>query len=301
MGFFVGSVFGANCISLNGIFSHHKENNMRKLLILVLILSPIISTAQRKPKIKGSRIVAEVSEELPPFNAVVLNDDLEIALEKSSVPGYHIIADDNLIDILKFEVTDNTLVISAYYNVTAKKQLDITVNYTDLKAITLKNGSMVSKDIIESNELFVDGFNNTKFDIKANAALMDINLEDTSSGDFHLEADSLNVNLNKRAQAYVYAQINTGALDLEGNSSLAMEGTSDSFQVNLLEDAKYKGEAMQIGSCKLTITGKANARVHAFRDIQINATGDAVIYLYGTPKITIDEFLDTAQLIKKQE
>jgi len=301
MGFFVEKHFESNCISLIGIFSHHKENNMRKLLILVLILSPIISTAQRKPKIKGSRIVAEVSEELPPFNAVVVNDDLEIAFEKSSVPGYHIIADDNLIDILKFEVTDNTLVISAYYNVTAKKQLDIIVNYTDLKAITLKNGSMVSKDIIESNELFVDGFNNTKFDIKANAALMDINLEDTSSGDFHLEVDSLNINLNKRAQAYIYAQINTGNLDMEGNSSLAMEGTSDSFQVNLLEDVKYKGEAMQIGFCKLTITGKANARVHTFRDIQINATGDAVIYLYGTPKITIDEFLDTVQLIKKQE
>ena len=300
MGFFVGKRFGANCISLKGV-SLSKENNMKKLLILLMILSPIVAIAQRKPKIKGSRIVTEISQELPPFNAVVLNDDLEITLEKSSSPGYHIIADDNLIDILKFEVTDSTLVISAYYNITAKKQLDITVNYTKLKTITLQKGTMVSKDIIESNELFVDGFNNTKFDIKANAAVMDINLEDTSSGDFHLEVDSLNINLNKRAQAYVYAQINTGILDMEGNSSLAMEGTSDRFQLNLLEDAKYKGEAMQIGSCKLTINGKANARVHAFRDIQINATGDAVIYLYGTPKITIDEFLDSAQLIKKQE
>jgi len=300
MGFFVGKRFGANCISLKGV-SLSKENNMKKLLILLMILSPIVAIAQRKPKIKGSRIVTEISQELPPFNAVVLNDDLEITLEKSSSPGYHIIADDNLIDILKFEVTNSTLVISAYYNIAAKKQLDITVNYTKLKTITLQKGTMVSKDIIESNELFVDGFNNTKFDIKVNAAVMDINLEDTSSGDFHLEVDSLNINLNKRAQAYVYAQINTGILDMEGNSSLAMEGTSDRFQLNLLEDAKYKGEAMQIGSCKLTINGKANARVHAFRDIQINATGNAVIYLYGTPKITIDEFLDTVQLIKKQE
>jgi len=274
---------------------------MKKLLILVLLIFPIISTAQRKPKIKGSRIVTELSEELPPFNAIVLTDDLEIALEKSSGTGYHIIADDNLIDILKFEVTDGTLVISAYYNITAKKQLEITVNYTNLEAISLQNGTVVSKDVIESNELFVDGFNNTKLDIKANAALMDINLEDTSSGDFHLEVDSLNINLNKRAEAYVYAQINAGALDMEGNSSLAMEGTSDKFQVNLLEDAKYKGEAMQIGSCKLTIAGKSNARVHAFRDIQINSSGDASIYLYGTPKITIEEFLDTSQLIKKQE
>lgn len=274
---------------------------MKKLFILVLILSPIVSIAQRKPKIKGSRIVTQVNEELQPFNAIILNDELEINLNKSLGPGYHLIADDNLIDVLKFEVENGTLVISSYYEITAKKELEITVNYTELQAITVKNGSIVSKDVIESDELFVDGFNNTKLDIKANAAVMDINLEDTSSGDFHVEVDSLNVNLNKRSEAYVYAQINTGVLDMEGNSSLAMEGTSERLQINLLEDAKYKGETMQINSCKLAITGKANAWVQAFGDIQINATKDASIYLYGTPKITIEEFLGSSQLIKKQD
>nr|WP_297787335.1 DUF2807 domain-containing protein [uncultured Allomuricauda sp.] len=274
---------------------------MKKLLILLFILPPLVSIAQRKPKIKGSRIVTQVSEELPPFNAIVLNDDLEINLDKSFGPGYHITADDNLIDVLKFDVEDGTLVISSYYNITAKKELEITVNYTELRAITLKNGSVISKDVIESDELFVDGFNNTKMNLKANAAVMDINLEDTSSGDFHVEVDSLNINLNKRTQAYVYAQANTGSLDLDGNSSLAMEGTSDRLQINMLDHAKYKGEAMQVSTCQLNMAGNANARVYVFGNVNINSSGDASIYLYGTPKITIEEFLDTSQLIKKQE
>ncbi|MCK0160741.1 GIN domain-containing protein [Allomuricauda sp. F6463D] len=273
---------------------------MKKSLIVLLILCPIISIAQRKPKLKGSRVVTEITEELPPFNAIVLNDDLEINLNKSLGPGYHLIADDNLVDVLKFDVKDGTLVISSYYNITAKKELKITVNYTELLAITVKNGSITSQDVIESDELFIDGFNNTKLDIKANAAVMDINLEDTSRGDFHVEVDSLNVNLNQRAQAYVYAQINAGVLDMEGSSALTMEGTSERLQINLLEDAKYRGELMQIGYCELAITGKANARVHAFGDLILNATEGASIYLYGTPKIIINEFLDTSQLIKKQ-
>ncbi|MBO0331407.1 GIN domain-containing protein [[Muricauda] lutisoli] len=273
---------------------------MKKLLILLLILSPIMSNAQRKPKIKGSRIVTQVSEELPPFNAIVLNDDLEINLERSFGPGYRITADDNLIDILKFEVEDGTLVISSYYNITAKKELDITVNYTELKAVTLKNGSIISKDVIESDELFVDGFNNTRMDLKANVTVMDINLEDTSSGDFNVEVDSLNINLNNRTQAYVYAQINTGLLGLDGNSSLTMEGTSERLQVNMLDYAKYKGEAMQVSSCQLNVTGNTSARVYTFSDIEIAATADSRIYLYGTPHITIKEFLDTAQIIKKE-
>lgn len=274
---------------------------MKKLCILLLALCPILSLAQRKPRIKGSRIVTEVSEELPPFNAIILNDDLEITLDRSFGPGYHIIADDNLIDVLKFEVEDGTLVISSYYNITAKKQLEITLNYTELRAITLKQGTMVSKDVIESNELFVDGFNSTKLDLKVNAAVMDINLEDNSSASFNVQVDSLNVNLNSRAEAYIYAQIDTAVLDLEANSSLTMEGTSDRLQANILGFAKYRAEAMEVGSCQLTITDKANAWVNAFRDIQINATGDASIYLYGTPKINIETFLGTSQLIKKPE
>lgn len=273
---------------------------MKKIIILLLIVSPIISIAQRKPKIKGSRIVSEVSEELPPFNAIVLNDDLDIRLNKALGPGYHLVADDNLIDILKFEVQDGTLVIGSYYDITAKKQLEITVNYANLQAITVKSGSIVSNEVIDTEQLFVDGFNDAKLDIRANAAVMDINLEDTSSGTFNVEVDSLNVNLGNRSDAYVYAQIDTGALDLEGNSSLTMEGTSDRLQANFLDYTKYKGETMEVGSYQLKIAGNSNARVYAFRDIKINAAQDSRIYLYGTPKITIDEFLDTVQLIKKE-
>lgn len=274
---------------------------MKKIVILLLVLFPIVTTAQRKPKMKGSRIVTQVSEELPPFNAIILNDDLEINLKKALGPGYHLIADDNLVDILKFEVNDGTLVISSYYNITAKKELEITVNYTQLNAIAIKNGTIVCKDVIQSEELFVDGFNNTKLDIKANADVMDINLEDTSKGDFHVEVDSLNVNLNKRTQAYIYAQINSGVVDMEGNSSLAVEGTSDRLRVNLLDNANYRGEAMQINSAQLEITGTANARIYSFGNISIKSSENAGIYLYGTPKITVEEFLGTSKLIKKED
>ncbi|RIV73804.1 GIN domain-containing protein [Flagellimonas aequoris] len=274
---------------------------MKKILLLLFVISPLLSIAQRKPRIKGSRIVTEVSEELPPFNAIVLNDNLDIVLEKSFGPGYRIVADDNLIDILKFNVQDSTLIISSYYDVTAKKQFDITINYTDLKAITVKDGSMVSKDIIESDELFVDGFNHTKLDIKANAAVMDINLEDTSNGNFNVDVDSLNISMGHRAEAYVYAVNETGLVDMEDNATLAIEGTSDRIQVKLMGDAKFKGEKMEVGNLILTMENDPSAWVYAFRDLELSVKGNSKVYLYGTPQITVLEFLDTSQLIKKME
>ncbi|SDQ26288.1 GIN domain-containing protein [Flagellimonas zhangzhouensis] len=273
---------------------------MRKLLVLIFAIIPLLTIAQRKPKIKGSRIITEVSDELPAFNAIVLNDDLEIHLERSNGPGFHIVADDNLIDILKFEVEGSTLMISSYYDITAKKQLDITVKYSELQSISIKKGSIIANNVIESNELFVDGFENTRMDIKANVAVLDINLEENSKGDFHVDADSLNISLNNRTEALVYATTNTANLDLEGNATLTLEGSSEELQANFFQQSRYKGESMQAGHFKLSIQDDASARVFAVDEVDITAKGSSVIYLYGTPKIQIQEFLDTTQLIKKQ-
>ncbi|MDC6361478.1 MULTISPECIES: GIN domain-containing protein [Flavobacteriaceae] len=274
---------------------------MKKIVVLVLFIFPILIQAQRKPRIKGSRIVTQVNEELPPFNAIILNDNLDIVLKKSFGPGYEVVADDNLIDILKFDVQDGTLLISSYYDVTAKKQLDITVNYVDLRAITLKDGSILSHDSIESDELFVDGFNNTKLDIKANVGVMDINLEDTSHGDFNVDVDSLNITMGHRSEAYIYAVNEVSLVDLEDNASLTLEGTSNGIQARLVGNAKYKGETMEVGTVKMVLESNTSARIYAHGELELSAKGDSRTYLYGTPKITIHEFLDTSQLIKKQE
>jgi len=274
---------------------------VKNLVILLLLLCHVTLIAQRKPKIKGSRIVTEVNEELPAFNAIQLNDNLNIVLKKSFGPGYEIVADDNLIDILKFKVEDSTLVISSFYDVTAKKQFDITINYTELKAITVKEGSVVTNDIISSDELFVDAFADAKLDIKANAAIMDINLEDTSKGDFNVDVDSLNIGLKNRAEAYIYSVNEVSLVDLEGNGSLTYEGTSDRTEVDLIGNAKFKGEKMEAGTIKARLENAANARIYAYRDLELSAKGNSRIYLYGNPKITVLEFLDTSQLIKKVE
>lgn len=274
---------------------------MKNLVLLLLLFYHISLVAQRKPKIKGSRIVTEVNDELPAFNAIQLNDDLDITLKKSFGPGYEIVADDNLIDILKFKVQDSTLIITAFYDVTAKKQLDITINYTDLKAISAKEGSITTGDMINSDELFVDGFANTRLNIQASAAVMDINLEDTSKADFNVDVDSLNISVNHRAEAYVYAVNEVSLAEVDQNGLLTFEGTSDRVNANITGNAKLKAEKMEAATLNLSVENAANARVYSYRDLELRAKGNAKTYLYGNPQITILEFLDTAQLIKKVE
>lgn len=274
---------------------------MKKLILLLLLMGPFLSHGQRKPRIKGSRVVTQVTKELPPFNAISLVDDLAITLKRSFGPGYSLVADDNLVDILKFEVVDSTLVISSYYSIRSKKQLDIQVEYTELKALSLKAGSITALEPIESDELFVDGFNNARMNLRAQGGVMDINLEGISGGDFNVDVDSLNITLGDRAQAYVYSVGETAQLDLEDQSSLTFEGSANRVRLLMQGNAKYRGETMEVGDMVLEMEGTPSAQVQAYGELELGLKGSSKVYLYGTPSLVIKEFLDTSQLIKRQQ
>ena len=275
---------------------------MKKLIILLFAISlPIIAFAQRKPKIKGNRTVTDVREDLPAFNAIELNDNLDIRLKKSYGEGYEITADDNLIDVLKFKVEDSTLIISSFYDITAKKKLEITVNYKELKAIIQRDGKITVEDVLSTDNLYVNTFGPSKLSLKANAFMASLNMEDTSKGDFNLDVDSLNVGLKHRSDATIYSVSSAKNIELQNTAALDLEGTTDSLSLKMYNNTKFVGQKLEAGSAKVQLEESATARINAFRAMKLKSRGSAKTYLYGDPKITILEFLDTSQLIKKKD
>ncbi|MDT0621000.1 GIN domain-containing protein [Croceitalea vernalis] len=279
---------------------HLKPVIMKKYVLILIASLPIMSMAQRKPKIKGNRSVIEVREELPPFNAIELNDNLDIELKKSFGEGYEIIADDNLIDILKFQVVDSTLVISSFYDVTAKKKLEIIVNYKELKAITQRDGKIECEDIIKADELYINVFGPSKLKLKADAFVAYLNLEDNSNSDFSLDVDSLDIKMKHRSDAKIYAVTGAKHVELLNNAALSIDGSTDTLQLKAINNARFKGEKMQSGGANIVLEESSVARVFATRDLELQSRGTSKTYLYGDPRISILEFLDTSQLIKKK-
>ncbi len=271
------------------------------LLFLLLLAGSCMLVAQRKPKIKGNRSVTEVREELPPFSAIELNDDLEIQLKKSFGEGYEIVADDNLVDVLKFEVVDSTLIISSFYNIVAKKKLEITVNVRELQAVTLREGKMYSNAMIESNELFINTFGNSELDLDASGFVANVNAEDNSRIDLNLDIDSLNVTLKNKTNAVIYAVSGAKKVDLKESASLVLEGTTESLEVAMSGNSKLRGDKLEAAEVDLTIQESSFARIYAFRNFVLNSSGTARTFLYGNPKITVSDFLDTSQLLKKED
>lgn len=273
---------------------------MKRIVLIVFVFCMGFQAfAQRKPKIKGSRNVVVVSENLPAFRAITLSDDIEVMIEKASLESITLEADDNLIDVLKFNVSDGVLNISSFYNITAKKKLNITVYYTELDALTVNNGLITMKDVITTDNFDLRTSGAARVVLNASADVITIQMEGNSSGDFNVASDSLNLIFRDRIDAKVYATGQSNSLFMYKNASVKMEGNTDFFTAKLYGNSKLNGEEFRSKTTRLFSEDSPNARVFAMDEFELSAKGASKTSLYGNPKITILEFLDTSQLHKE--
>lgn len=271
----------------------------RVAVILLLVCFGVQGFAQRKPKLKGNRNVVEIVEELPPFNAIELMDDLEVMIQKGTSESLVIEADDNLLDILKFDVKGGILYISSFYKITSKKRLNITVYYAQLDALKLGTGVITMKDVITTGQLDVEAFGTARLILNASADVININMEGSSSGDFNVASDSLNLVLRDKIDAKVYVTSQANSLYMYKNASLTMGGNTDQFTAKMYGSSTLKGEEFLANNTVLFSEDAPDVRVHALNELDISAKGSSKISIYGNPRIIMTEFLDTSELHKE--
>jgi len=273
---------------------------MKNIVVILSLLLFFQAFAQRKPKIKGNKSVVEVNESLPAFNAIELNDDLDINLQKANQEGYTLTLDDNLIEVLKFRVENNTLIISSFYKITSKKKLEITVNYYEISSITLRDGRIQMKDVIETDELTINTYGSSKLQLNANTSLTNLTMEGNSSGDLSFESDTLNIILKDRVDVGIYSTSERNNIQMNSNASAKMEGTAYALSAKLFDNANLKARKLEAEGVEIIAEGAPRARVYANTDFELTSKGSSKTYLSGTAKIDILEFLDTSELHKEK-
>ncbi|WP_405410608.1 GIN domain-containing protein [Maribacter sp. Asnod1-A12] len=274
---------------------------MKKFALLIILL--VISAngySQRKPKIKGNKNVIEVREDLEPFDAIELVDDLDIVIQKATTEGYTLELDDNLVDVLKFKVDNGTLKISSFYNITGKKKLEITIFFQELNSIRMMNGKISMKDVISTDRLRVETFGTSRLELNATADIMDISMEEISSGDFNLASDSLNLTLKDRIDVKLYTTGASNNIYMYKNASAKVEGTTDFLMAKLYGNTSLKASDLQANYVLVVAEDSPDIEVRALNTLQLSSKGGTRTKLYGEPEITILDFLDTSRLEKER-
>jgi hypothetical protein len=78
-----------------------------------------------------------------------------------------------------------------------------------------------------------------------------------------------------------------------------IEGTSKNTIIRTDNNSKFNGSKFTTQTSDVTCEIGSDVYIETLENITIDASGTSSIYLFGNPKITITQFLDTAKLQKK--
>ena len=277
---------------------------MKKLyFLLIALVITSVALGQKKEKIKGSKIVTVTQKDVEPFENLEIEDNLEIFVIKGDKQSIEIEADDNLHDVLKYEMVGSSLRLSSSKEVTGAKKFSVRVTYTDiLKLITVKQEAQLnSLADLQLDEITVKNYDYSKSYLNVKSTHFTLLMNDKSKAELNIKSESATLELSKNAELKALVTTQNLKLDLYQKTSANVEGDATTAKIRLDNNSNLTAKKLIAGEMELTAEAYSNTNVNATNKISITATGKSEIQLYGAPKINMINFADNATLYKKQQ
>jgi len=268
--------------------------------ILLSFISFTNVQAQKMPKIKGNRIVAPYNAPLEAFNAIVLDNDLKLNIVASDTTGVSMIADDNLPPVFKFKVTDRVLYISTYYQITASKQLDITLYTPTLDRVVVSSGELglTLDPRFKKTQLSLSG--NATVAVAGTVPSFSVSSDEKSFVNINGSFSSFAMQMTDRSTATIFGDVsNTAQLNMQDKASLKWGGTVAFLTASFDGASVLDAMDLSIDEASVHASGKSKLDLHILSHLTYFSKEESQLDLYGTPRIDLLEFSGTSMMRKK--
>lgn len=274
---------------------------MKNYIALFLLLFTTLVIAQKKEKIKGSKTVTIENREIGDFNALEIDDNLDVYLIKGEKNEIIIEADDNLHNIISLDLREKTLRLYTSKEVNNFKKLIVKVTYTnDFNTVTTKNDATITALApIQLDKIAFNSYDYSKLNLNIDSKLFILKSFDKSKSELNIKTEKTEIELNKNADLKALISSTDLKCDLYQKSSANIEGDVVNAVVRLDNNSEFKGNKLTIKNAELTTESYTNCAINATTNLIIDASGNSKIQLYGDQKIEMKRFIDNVILTKK--
>lgn len=275
---------------------------MKNVLLILTLMLVVSSTVKAQEKIKGNRNVTIKQTYIDDFNTLIVDGDFSIEIVYNSKPSVNIETDDNLHEVIQFNVVDGVLSFSQTMRITSKKRLNITVNYGDaLQNLEIKgDGEIRSLTSMELGNTTLTTADNARAYLNIKAKNFNYKSSGKSKTRLNLTADSTTVELIDNSKLDALINSTVANFDLYQRADAVIEGSATNSILRLDNSTNFNGPKFDVKHIEATLDNNSDLTIESTEQITISASGNSEIYLYGNPAITITKFEGTTKLQKKE-
>ena len=274
---------------------------MKILVLAVFVLFSFNAIAQKKIKIKGDKDVVTTTNTMEKgFNAIEIDDALEVGIKQGGVNSYTLTTDKNLQDVIKFSVNDSVLKIYTTREIKSSKKLEISLNFVNLEHITVKNDARIKGEgSFQTNVMYINAYNSSKIDLDVKADDVIVTLQRNAGGKLITNSTNTTIVMTDRTDLDAIVIADKTTVTLTKSAQLDLTGDSDMVAFNLKDASQLDAREMKTSSADLYTSNKTDVHVYAGKNLELYAQGKSIVYVYGNPKIEVKGLTDKSKIIKK--
>jgi hypothetical protein len=269
--------------------------------LFLLLLVTTLTFAQKREKVKGSKIVTTSIKETGSFDAIEVDDNLEVYLEKGEKNEIKIEADDNLHEIIAMDLRDKTLRLYTSKESTIFKKLAVKVTYTSsLNKVISKNDSKIyAIQELQLDNITFNSFDYSKLYLNVNSKKFTLFADDKSKTELNLKTEDGSLQLSKNSSIKTLVSAIKFKCDLYQKAVAAIEGIAEKATIRLDNNSVFTGTKFTLKDANVTAENYAVGTILAETTLSLAVGDKAEISLFGSPAITLNRFSEEAKLFKK--
>lgn len=269
--------------------------------LILLLLVTTFTFAQKREKVKGSKIVTTSIKEVGDFDALEIDDNIEVYLERGEKNEIKIEADDNLHEIIQMDLREKTLRLYTSKESSIFKKLSVRVTYTKslTKVITKNEAIVYAIQELQLDDITFNSFDYSKLLLNVNAKKFNLVADDKSKSEINLKSEDAVLQLSKSSSIKSLVSSIKFKCDLYQKANAAIEGVAEKGSIRIDNNSTFTGTKFTIKEANFTAEANATGTVLAEISISLAIGDKAEVSLLGKPAIQLTRFSEEAKLIKK--
>ncbi len=287
------------------IFLYLSKSNLelmkKSTALLLLLCITTLTFAQKREKVKGTKIVTTSIKEVESFDGLEVDDNLEVYLERGEKNEIKIEADDNLHDIVGMDLRDKTLRLYTSKESTIFKKLTVHVIYTGtLNKVIAKNEAVIyAIQELKLDDITFNSVDYSKLYLNVNAKKFGLIADDKSRSEINLKAEDASIQLSKNAAIKSLVSAIKFKCDLYQKTTATIEGIAEKATIRLDNNSIFTGTKFTLKDANVTAENYAVGTILAETTLSLAVGDKAELSLFGNPAIQLTRFSEEAKLMKK--
>ena len=263
-----------------------KKTNTSSVRLLSFIFI-LLFAGSLQAQVRGNGVIEEQTRVLNGFNAISSSGSVDVFVRQGNNYSVVVRADGNLLNYIKTEVRNNTLIISVTKNIWHAKTLEVHITMKSLQKVVMSgSGDLFCKSpfSVQNLQLVLSGSGDAKAALEAK----NVHIKVRGSGDVEVSGIRGNLGIDVAGSGDVEAyglQLESCSLNMLGSGDVKLKGRTAQLTARVLGSGDIEAGGLAAVSVSVSNTGSGDMTIHAIDKLEATLAGSGDLGYTGNPAI----------------